>query len=286
MCAPEGAARHRKSSGGRHQAGFLVVMSYETVVAIVVCNAAATLLIFLGMLGMGFTKANRPVRLPRKATKLLWRSDPIVPKHDPPEGPEHDADRVFFEDFKDFAHVINWHLSDKYVGSGFRLEDLPSPHVQVVVFVGSNRERVFPPGRCFKLYYNQYPVGRLQIHPAHGYTTKKSVVYAEVVIDRARNLRYGELMKFLGVIADFVAGRNPESDGHIESRRSIETALVETLWGNYENDQGRGSFDAWEGDDKGLVVRFKGRAEWYMHHMLSRREQGQAAPSRRPLNWP
>jgi hypothetical protein len=36
---------------------------------------------------MGFAKANWPARLRKQVAKMLWRSDPIVPEHAPPERP-------------------------------------------------------------------------------------------------------------------------------------------------------------------------------------------------------
>jgi hypothetical protein len=103
-------------------------MSYEVLVAIVAINAIMT----LSLWRMMATKASRPAGLNKKAAKALWHSDPIAPRHDRPKvvggnfpSLVDDADRRFFDDFKDFVDVVNWWLADKYVASRFRLQDLP-----------------------------------------------------------------------------------------------------------------------------------------------------------------
>ena len=104
-------------------------MSYEFLTTIVVINAIVTFVL------LQRTKANRP-RLKKKFADKLWRSEPIVPRHDPPKaaGGEYPAlvdnvDRLFFADFKDFADVVNWWLAEEYVESRFRLQDLPDAEV-------------------------------------------------------------------------------------------------------------------------------------------------------------
>jgi hypothetical protein len=254
-------------------------MSFDVVFYIVVINAFVTFGLVRWLRGIDLTKVNRPARLPKEAAKMLWRSDPIVPKHDPPNvdvrkftGIFARARQEFFVDFKEFADVFNRWLAEKNVESRFRLEDLPSDDVGLIV-----RYDGPTPGRCFQLYYNQYPVGRLEIHP-FDYTTATPDVWTDVEINRARYLSYDELTRFLGGIAFFVTDLDPKSDNHIASRRAIDTALIETLWANYENNRGRRDLPDFQDEDLGrLVVRFQGRAEWYISHA---RKQGQAAPPR------
>jgi hypothetical protein len=140
------------------------LMSYEFLVAIVAANAVVTFGLVLWLRQIEITKANRPVRLDKKAAKLVWQSDPIVPRHDPPKGPSHYARKgqlKFFADFKEFADIVNSALADSYgntrLPSRFRLQDLPDDEVHIV------RTESPTPGRCFKLYFNQYPIGRLDI---------------------------------------------------------------------------------------------------------------------------
>jgi hypothetical protein len=160
-------------------------MSYEVLSLIVALNAVVTFFLFV-------EKANRPARLSRKIAKLLWRSDPIVPRHDPPKidvgkfshgNPiferEVRSNREFFLDFKEFAGVVNSALAESYVASRFRLQDEPEVEVSIVRTEGPT------PGRCFRLYYNQYPVGRLEIHPWVTYTNETPEVWTDVEINRA-----------------------------------------------------------------------------------------------------
>jgi hypothetical protein len=152
------------------------------------------------------TKTNRPARLIRKAAKLLWRCDPIVPRHDPPkvdvvEFPDvHAYRRKFFLDFKEFADAMNsWLASfgNQLAPGRLRLQDLPEYEVGRIV-PSPGRAAL---GRCFRLYYNQYPVGRLEIEPEFGYTTETPHVRTDVEIDMARHLGYHELSNFLREIA-------------------------------------------------------------------------------------
>jgi hypothetical protein len=278
-----------KSLGGAYQAGFLVLMSYEALVAVVVINAVMTVWLAVGLRRVNLTKANRSIPPHKKAAKLLWRTGPIVPRHDPPQidlgrfkgNLFERAYRDFFVDFKDFADVVNWQLAGKYganadvvywreadkgVASCFRLQDVPNDDVGII-----DRRSGPTPGRSFRVYCNHAPIGWLEIEPSMlDYTTEFPQVRTDVEINGPRLISYGALAKFLWTIADFVTDIDTRSESRIASRRIIETALAETLW-NYE-DMGT------------LVVRFGGRAERYVGHAVSRRELGPAAPSRQPLS--
>jgi len=80
-------------------------MTYEVLVIIAVINAAATLLLWQKVASKSIR--GRP-KLTKKAATALWRSQPIIPKHDPPKtvGGEYsslagDIDRQFFANFMD-----------------------------------------------------------------------------------------------------------------------------------------------------------------------------------------
>jgi hypothetical protein len=139
-------------------------MSNEVLIAIVAINAVVT----LSLWRMMATKANRPAGLNKKAAKALWHSDPIVPRHDPPKvvggrfpSLADEADRVFFDDFEEFADVVNWWFADEYVGSRFRLQELPDGNVKLNIGYDSGPVA----GRCFAVYYNQSRIGRIELHP-------------------------------------------------------------------------------------------------------------------------
>ena len=145
------------------------------------------------------SKSNRGPTLNKKAAAALWRSDPIVPKHNPPKvaGGEfssvaRDVDRRFFADFKDFADVINWWLAGESIVSRFRLQDLPAGDRSLNVDY-SDGPRL---GRSFAIYYNQTHVGTLEIAPANKYTSENPGVNTNIQIDWARLLSFDELTNF------------------------------------------------------------------------------------------
>jgi hypothetical protein len=242
-------------------------MSYEVLSFIVAVNAVVTFSLIRALWQMDATKG--PTRLNKKFAKLLWHSDPIVPRHDPPKIDFSQREfqgvyayrREFFLDFKEFADVMNSALAESYgnqvVPSRFRLQDRPEDDVGLI----ANTRDGPTPGRCFELFYNQYPVGRLAIEPWNEkYTTETPYVQTHVKIDSARYLRYWELTPFLHTIASLVSNfnrYNPNSDD-TGVRLTIEAALTEALWGTYENSRGR---DDWpEHEDRGqLLVRFRAK---------------------------
>jgi hypothetical protein len=238
-------------------------MSYEVLVAIVAINAIVTLSLWRTMA----TKASRPAGLNKKAAKALWHSDPIVPRHDPPKvvGGKYpslvdDGDRTFFDDFKEFADVVNWWFADKYVRSRFRLQELPDGNVRLNIGYDSGPVA----GRCFVVYYNQTRIGRLEIHPAYKYTTETPQVYTSVQLDWSRFLGYGTITAFLDVIASHVTNPNPKSDEYVSVRQGVQAALMEMLWGKYSISEFDRVFANEEDMDWGeLSVSFHGAAEWY-----------------------
>ena len=136
-------------------------MSYEVLVAIVAINAIVT----VSLWRMMATKAGRPAGLNKKAAKALWHSDPIVPRHDPPKvvggrfsSLASTTDKAFFDDFKEFADVVNWWLAT--LESRFRLQDLPDDDLRLNV---PDDGPVL--GRCFAVYYNQTRVGQARNSP-------------------------------------------------------------------------------------------------------------------------
>jgi hypothetical protein len=101
-------------------------VTYDVLIIIVVINAVATILLWRKVA----SKSSRGPKLNKKGATALWRSDPIVPRHDPPKiaGGEfsslaRESDRHFFADFKDFADVINWWLAEESIqaGSDYRI---------------------------------------------------------------------------------------------------------------------------------------------------------------------
>jgi len=237
-------------------------MSYEVLITIVVINAFVTVALWRQV----SRKANKPLGLNKKAATALWCSNPIVPRHDPPKvaggkasGLAHDVDRLFFADFKEFAHVANWWLADQFTKSRFRLQDLPDGDMSLNVDFDGGPTL----GRCFALYYNQTHIGRIEIHPSYDYTTENPNVYTDIRIEWSRFLGSYELMQILRDIAMHVTSNNPKSVESLAAQQSIHYALTETLWGEYrisQYDRHLGDVEDWGG----LNVSFHGVAEFYM----------------------
>ena len=238
-------------------------MTYEVLTTIVVINAVLTLVLWV----RAAKRPNGPPRLNKKAATALWRSDPIVPKHDPPKaaGGEYssmarDVDRRFFADFRDFADVVNRSLAEgEFTASRFRLQDLPDGDLSLNVDTSDGPTL----GRCFAIYFNQTRVGRLEISPRYDYTSDIPEVYTNVEINWGRFFGYVELIRFLGDIAWHATTGDPKNDDYSDARWNIRDALTRTLWDYYhvsEFDQAVDKTDEW-GE---LIVSFHGTASCYI----------------------
>jgi hypothetical protein len=247
-------------------------MTYDFLIIIVVINAVATLSLWGKVAG----KSIRRPKLNKKAATALWRSDPIIPKHDPPKPGANfssladDEDRQFFADFKDFADVVNWWLADEFTASRFRLQDLPAWDLNLNVDYSHGPTL----GRSFAIYYNQTRLGRLEISPGHEYSTAHPRVYTSLEIDWARFLSFDELTDFLDAIMHHVTNNDGTNDDYINARQSVLYGLTRTLWDNYRVSRYDNADDEQWGE---LTVSFDGVAFFY----IDRRD----APARRVSGW-
>jgi hypothetical protein len=251
-------------------------MSYEILVAIVGINAIMT----LSLWRMMATKANRSAGLNKKAAQALLHSEPIVPRHNPPNvlggrysSLRSEEDEAFFSDFQEFADVANWWLAT--FESRFRLQELPDDHLRLNV---PDHQPVL--GRSFALYYNQSAVGRLEIHPGFPkYTTQIPFVATSVQINWSRFLGYRTITEFLDTIASEVTNPSPQSDEYVSARQGVQAALMEMLWDKY----GISEFDRVLANEEDLDwgelnVSFHGAAEGYIKRRAAWRKTA-ATPS-------
>jgi hypothetical protein len=139
--------------------------SLEVVTIVVAVNAMATITLWR-------EAARKPPRPNKQFLKKLMHSEPITPKHNPQKvaGAEFssradDQYRRFFADFAPFADVVNSWLADEFIGSRWRLQELPDGDVRLNVDF-SDGPRL---GRCYELFYNQVSLGRLEIQPGYEY---------------------------------------------------------------------------------------------------------------------
>src|SRR5262249_6581233 len=105
-------------------------------------------------------------KLKKKFIKALRGSEPIVPKHQPPKSIGESVpslvrreDRLFFDDFRDFGTVVNWCLADEHVGGPWRLQELPNTDLSL------NFSHMPDFGRRYDIFYNQVPLGTLEVSP-------------------------------------------------------------------------------------------------------------------------
>src|SRR5438309_10548535 len=96
-------------------------MSFDTLTVIVLVNVVVTIVLWLES-----TRRPPQPKLKKKFVKRLLSlySKPITPKHQPPKTIDHGdpRDQLFFDDFADFANVVNRRLAD---WSRWRLQELP-----------------------------------------------------------------------------------------------------------------------------------------------------------------
>jgi hypothetical protein len=103
-------------------------MTFNVLFIIVLLNVIATITLWR-------TAARRPAKLKKKFLTALLRSEPIVPKHQPPKTLEGELqfmvssrEQQFFDDFKEFADVVNWWLANPDFGTPWRLQELRTPN--------------------------------------------------------------------------------------------------------------------------------------------------------------
>jgi hypothetical protein len=95
-------------------------MSFDTLTVIVLVNVVVTIALWLES-----TRRPPQPKLKKKFVKRLLSiyNEPITPKHQPPKtfsgGPK---EQLFFDDFADFANVVNQGFAD---WSRWRLQELP-----------------------------------------------------------------------------------------------------------------------------------------------------------------
>jgi hypothetical protein len=243
-------------------------MSYEVLTVIVVINAIMTLsLLWQSRNAAVKNKSTNRPSLTKEGVKEFWKSDPIVPRHNPPKvaggefhGLADEIDERFFADFKDFADVVNWQLAEESK-SPFRLQDLPDGDTSLYVRYHEDGGAHPTLGRSFTIYYNQTEVGRLEIRPGYPYSTESRKVFTSIQLNFGRFFGFSELTQFLEAIAEHVTSPDPKSDEYVAARQTIRNELTQTLWDNYRVSQ----YDRADSeDDPELNLSFQGSAEFYI----------------------
>ena len=223
-------------------------MTSAFLVIIVIINAMATIALWRDA-------ARRPTKLKKKFTTALLHSKPIVPKHQPAKALSSlasEEDRLFFEEFKEFADVVNWWFADKHVGTNWRLQELPEFDLK------HNFSDMPDFGRRYDIFYNQVHLGTLEVSPGVEYGSEKREVRTSIQLDWVRLLHVYTIREYLGGVALHVCDPRPGTTGYLEARAAIEGCLTNALW-----DAQRISEYDLEADYGQLELQLNGTPDWY-----------------------
>jgi hypothetical protein len=246
-------------------------MTFDAVITIVVIlTAMATVTLW--------REAARLAPKPKKKfLTALLHSEPITPKHEPPNtvSGENDfpslvtnEDRLFFGDFADFAAVVNWWLADEHVGSPWRIEELSNTNLRLG-FTSDMPQF----GRRYTIYHNQARLGTLEVSPDATYNTKEPNVVAEAELDSVRLLGFNTVQTFLSSIALHVSNPDPKSQEYFRTRQDIDRALTQVIWRTLEVSE-----FGMDGEDWGrLELSLHGSASWYLARRDALRKRQTAA---------
>jgi hypothetical protein len=198
-------------------------MSFELLSVIVWLNVMATVALWQ----YARTAARKPEKLKKKFFSKLLRSDPIIPQHQPPKtipSTLRDDERRFFNDFADFGAVLNWGLSDQYVGGPFRLQGLPETDCTIDTWHGPRF------GRRYAIFHNQVRLGLLEVRAGlGGYSTEQPNVITFIKLSWVRLLEYQTILGFLHEVTVHVCDYHKERE-YFLTQLSIDRVLTEHLW--------------------------------------------------------
>jgi hypothetical protein len=236
-------------------------MSFDTLTVIVLVNVVVTIALWLE-----FTRRPSQPKLKRKFIKQLsdLRSTPITPKHQPPKtfggGPR---DQLFFDDFADFANVVNQRLAD---WSRWRLQELPETSLPTVL------SDQYTPGRNYAVFYNQAQVGKLGVAPGF-YRADHPDVTTHIHLDYARMLPFDTIRDFLKSIAGYTCCHDDKE--YFQAQQAIDRAMMEALWRSNQ-------LDGWNfrlPDIGEINLQFSGLASAYLEHREFIRNQATSKPA-------
>lgn len=218
----------------------------------------------------------------KKFARSLWGGEPIVPRHRRPASTDawSDQDKLFFSDFADFGDVVNWWLADEYVGSPWRLQELPETDLMTgAPFVDGPSY-----GRSYEIFYNQARMGKMEIEatldfdPSHGHrwygergngSEASRQMRTTIVLRWVRLLDYDEVVGFLTDIAEHVTDHpnGPSGKERQAALSAINLSMLKCLWSDYEISQ----FPDLDGQNWGdLSVAFTGTPSFYLRRRDSK----------------
>jgi hypothetical protein len=236
--------------------------------------AVILVLLAVAIINLSRQAARKPPRPRKWFLKKLLHSEPITPQHNPPKaaggGMKYgvtDEYRRFFADFAEFADVVNWWFAEEYVGSRWRLQELPDGDVRL--HVSFEYGPIY--GRCYAIFHNQVELGRLEIRPGHSYDATAPEVITEIELHSVRLLHYDRIEEFLSAIASYTCDRKAKDGNYTNPNQAIVGALTKALWETQQITE----FADLDGQDWGeLHCTFVGLATgWYFNQREALRKK-------------
>jgi hypothetical protein len=242
-------------------------MTFETLVYIIVLvNLTLTIELWR-------RAARRPEKLKRKFLNQLWRTKPIMPKHQPAPpleagmGVKKDPAK-FSSDFEVFANVINCYLIDR---APWRLQELPTIEL-------SNLARLAPAyGRRYAVFHNQARVGEIEIKPDYYYSTEAPDVTIHIELNWVRLLPFETIRGFLTDVAMNTFEYERGSLEYFQMYQKIDLAMMDVLWKTQEISQFGMDDEPSHGQ---ITVQLEGSANSYLEGRRIFRNQAVKAGQR------
>ena len=244
-------------------------MTFEILAIIIFLNVMATIALWR-------TAARRPERPKKKFLNRLWRSKPIMPKHEPPPPLKEGAWGVgkeelqFFSDFEDFANVVNWWLADPNVHQDcpWRLQELPKSELLDLSGDGPTY------GRTYAVFHNQVRLGKIEIKPHYEYSTQTPRVMVHIRLDWVRLFALGTIRSFLIDKALHVSEYRSGTVEYVQTNQEIDLALIDILWETQEISDLGGENEPGYGQ---IEVELRGLASFYLARRQPWRNQAAKA---------
>jgi hypothetical protein len=165
----------------------------------------------------------------------LFEGGPIEPAHDAPAAFEgidffiDDWDRKFFAEFDLFGRCVNMCFAD----DPWRIQELRDSEIACY------EDPKY--GRRYSVFYNRARLGTLEIHasadwlddPITYYDTGNPVVETRVRLDDVRLLPVQAVLKFLGMLASYVAckkGYKTAEEAYADAYTRIDRAMIAAVW--------------------------------------------------------
>lgn len=229
----------------------MISIIFEFILFITVC---ATIVLWR-------TAVRKPSKPKGSFIKSLLHSAPIDPQHQSPlrladiEWMVTDEDRHFFEDFKEFARVVNLWLADS--ASPWRLQELAD--TELTLGVSDSPEY----GRRYEIFYNQVDVGTIEVS-SYFYSAEEPNVRTRIYLEHTEFLRFDKVTEFLKNIAIHVTDKR--TNEYSQACHDITEAVTRVLWEALRDSEHDLDYRVSLGD---LELQIEGQASWYLKRKKS-----------------